>query len=290
MGTVGGTAWDDARVWGAMVDWRWVPPSARRFKTDRFDLIVTPGSYSMTTIYGFLVEDPEKVDAALNEVEGLARSNDATGARFQILPTSRPLNLGERLVKRGYAALDEVEVLVYDLRDESGQARLPEFRLPAGISAREVRNDAEYTAFVGLNAPIWDNPEPPPETRRGLEAEFRKRVADTGHSGRWVVWKESTPIGHGGLEVVGPVARFWGSGILPGYRNLGAYGALVRARCELAVQQGAEIALVTARIGTSGPILKRHGFRVVGPIQNFEVRWSQDQSYARVPTLRAEGR
>lgn len=273
MESPGKIAWGDERVWGAVHEWRWVPPSARRFATDRFDLIVTPGSYSMTTVYGFLVEDPEKVDAALDEAEGLARSNHATGARFQILPTAWPLDLGERLIRRGYSALDDVEVLVYDLRDESGRARLPEFRLPAEISAREAKSSADYAAFVGLNAPIWDNPDPPAETRKGLEAEFRKRAAETGHSGRYVVWKESTPIGHGGLEVVGPVARFWGSGILPAYRKLGAYGALVRARCEEAVRQGAEIALVTARIGTSGPILKRHGFRVVGPVRNFEVRW-----------------
>jgi GNAT superfamily N-acetyltransferase len=273
METSGKTAWDDDRVWKAMMDWRWVPPAARRFTNERFDLIVTPGSYTMTTVYGFLVEDPEKVNATLDEVEGLARSNHAAGARFQILPNARPLDLGERLSQRGYSALDEVEVLVYAFRDESGHSRLPEFRTPTEISAREVRGDPEYAAFVGLNAPIWDSPEPPVETRRGLEAEFHKRVADTGHSGRYVVWHESTPIGHGGLEVVGPVARFWGSGILPAYRNLGAYGALVRARCEEAVRQGAEIAIVTARIGTSGPILKRHGFRVVGPIRNFEVRW-----------------
>src|SRR5580658_1306422 len=197
----GKPAWDDARVWGAMVDWRWVPPSSRRFKTDHFDLIVTPGSYNMTTVYGFLVEDPEKVDAALDEVESLARANHATGARFQILPTVRPLDLGERLRQRGYSALDETEVLVYDLRDEEGRVRLPEFRVASGISTREARNDTEYAAFVGLNAPLWDSPEPPEQTKRGLEADFRKRVSETGHSGRYVVWKESVPIGLGGLEV-----------------------------------------------------------------------------------------
>jgi GNAT superfamily N-acetyltransferase len=265
--------WDDERVWGAMLDWRWVPPAARRFTTERFDLIVTPGSYAMTTVYGFRVEDPDKAELTLDEVEGLARSNLATGARFQILPTVRPLDLAERLQRRGYSALEEVEVLVRELRDESGRDRIPEFRSSANISAREVKSDEEYAAFVALNAPIWDSPEPPEETRKGLEVEFHKRLADTGHSGRFVVWHDSTPIGHGGLEVVGPVARFWGSGILPPYRNMGAYGALVRARCEEAIRQGAEIALVTARIGTSGPILKKRGFRVVGPVRNFEVRW-----------------
>jgi hypothetical protein len=273
MATSGKFPWDDARVWAAMRDWRWVPPSARRVTTDQFDLIVTPGSYAMTTVYGFLVADPANVDDALDEVEAVARSNHATGARFQILPTVRPLDLGERLQQRGYSPLDELEVLVYDFRDNSGLTRLPEFRFPTEISAREARSDAEYTAFVDLNGPIWDSPEPPADTRRGLEEDFRKRVAETGHSGRYVVWQNATPIGHGGLDIAGPVARFWGSGVLPEYRNLGAYGALVRARCEEALRQGAEIALVSARIGTSGPILKRHGFRVVGPIRNFEVRW-----------------
>jgi GNAT superfamily N-acetyltransferase len=273
MGDEGNSAWDDDRVWRAVVDWRWVPPTARRFTTDRFDLIVTPGSYTMTTVYGFLVDNPEKVDAALNEVEETARSNNATGTRFQILPTSRPLDLGQRLLRRGYSALDETEALVYDLRDKSGGSRLPEFRTAAEISAREVTSDAEYEAFVGLNGPLWGTPDAPAATRKGLETEFHKRVAETGHSGRYVVWHRSTPIGHGGLEVVDRVARFWGSAILPDYRNLGAYGALVRIRCEEAARQGAEIALVTARLGTSGPILKRRGFRVVGPIRTYEVRW-----------------
>jgi len=273
METTGQTAWDDERVWKAVLDWRWVPPSARRFTTEHFDLIVTPGSYNLTMVYGFAAEDPERAESALNEMESLARANHATGARIQILPTARPLDLVERLVRRGYSALDATEVLVYDLRDEAGRPRLPEFRVPVGIAATEVASDAAYADFVGLNAPLWGNPDPPEETRIGLEAEYRKRLADTGHSGRFVVWHGSTPIGHGGLEVVGPVARFWGSGILPAYRRLGAYGALVRVRCEEAVRQGAEIALVTARIGTSGPILKRHGFRIVGPIRVFEVRW-----------------
>jgi hypothetical protein len=267
------TSWNDERVWKAVLDWRWVPPSARRFTTAHFDLVVTPGTYNMTVVYGFHVEDPEKADAALNEVEGLARANGAIGTRFQILPTARPLDLSERLVRRGYAALDETEVLVYDFRDESGRPRLPEFRVPVGISASEVASDAAYAAFVALNGPIWGSPEPPAETRDGLEAEYRKRLAETGHSGRFVVWHESTPIGHGGLQVVDRVARFWGSGILPEYRKMGAYGSLVRVRCEEAVRQGAEIALVTAKIGTSGPILKRHGFRVVGPVRTYEVRW-----------------
>ncbi len=134
-------------------------------------------------------------------------------------------------------------------------------------------NDTEYAVRVVLNGPLCDNPDPPEDTRRALEAEFHQRVADTGHSGRYVVWQETTPIGHTGLAVVGPVARFWGSGILPAYRGRGTYGALVRARRKEAVRQGAEIALVTARLETSGPILKRRGFRALGPIQTLDVRW-----------------
>lgn len=273
MATASSSSWDDRRVWEAVLDWRWVSPLARRFTTERFDLIVTPGTYNMTTVYGFHVQDPKEVEGALDEVEGLARANHATGARFQILPIVRPLDLAERLRRRGYSALDAAEVLVYHFRDESGRTRMPEFRSPAEISAREVMSDSEYAAFVALNGPLWDSPDPPEETRRALEIEFHKRVADTGHSGRYAVWQGSTPIGHGGLEVAGPVARFWGSGILPAYRGRGAYGALVRVRCEDAVRQGAEIALVTARLDTSGPILKRRGFRALGPIQNFEIRW-----------------
>ena len=72
---------------------------------------------------------------------------------------------------------------------------------------------------------------------------------------------------------MGEVARFWGSGVLEPHRRRGIYGALVRVRCQDALAQGANIAMVTARVGSSGPILKHRGFRVVGSVRMYQGRW-----------------
>jgi hypothetical protein len=266
-------SWTDDRVWAAVADWRWVPPTGTRITTEEYDMIVTPGSHTMTTVYGFRETDPERVEATLDRAERTARERGAPGSRFQILPTCSPSDLADRLARRGYRELPLAEALAFELRSADGLPRLPAFSSPDGIEAREVRSDEEYAAFVALNGPLWDDPGPPPETERGLREQFHQRLKETGHSGRYVVWEGSTPVGHGGLEVVGVVGRFWGSGILPDWRGRGAYGALVRRRCEDAVANGAELALVTARTGTSGPILKRRGFRAVGPVRLFEVHW-----------------
>lgn len=103
--------------------------------------------------------------------------------------------------------------------------------------------------------------------------EFERAVRETGHSDRFVAWEGTTPVGRGGLEIVGEVARLWGTGVLSEHRRRGIYGRLVRARCEEAVRRGATLALTTARVGTSGPILKHHGFRSVGSVRLYEARW-----------------
>lgn len=73
---------------------------------------------------------------------------------------------------------------------------------------------------------------------------------------------------------MGASALLWGAAVLPEFRGRGVYGALVVARCKSAAERGAEIAFTTARTETPRPILKRHGFRVVGPTQFFEAAWS----------------
>jgi hypothetical protein len=98
-------------------------------------------------------------------------------------------------------------------------------------------------------------------------------VREEGHSERFLAWEGSRSVGRAGTEIAGKVARFWGTGVLAEHRHRGVYGALVRARCGAAAHRGAELVWVTARVGTSGPILKRHGFRPMGTVRVFEVQW-----------------
>jgi hypothetical protein len=76
-----------------------------------------------------------------------------------------------------------------------------------------------------------------------------------------VAWDEhNNVVGSAGLtrDVVG---KLWGAAILSPFRNRGYYHQLVNIRCKAAHERGrARHALVKARIGASGPILRQAGF------------------------------
>lgn len=266
-------AWTSERIWDAVDAWRWIPPAATRVKTDWCELAVTRGSFALTYVYGFHVEDPGRTEDLLRETRRRVEELGGTGARLQWTPRSTPPDLLERLARFGFRPVEEAEVLVWELQDETGGVRLPEFALPQDVAVREALVDAEFDSFVALGARIFGDPPPTPESRRAFVEEFHRRVREGGHSDRYLAWAGAAPVGRAGMELAGPVARFWGTGVLPEHRRRGVYGALVRARCAAAAARGSEIALVTARMGTSGPILLRHGFRPMGTIRVFEVRW-----------------
>jgi hypothetical protein len=253
--------------------WRWIPPSATTVKTDAYEVAVTPGSYALTYVYGFAVADPEQVDRRLRELRAQIESLGGTGARLRVPEASQPPDLAERLQRHGYRVVEEVDALVWELRDADGALRFPEFRPTPGISVREVRTEPDFETFVTLGTTIFQDPAPSPESRRGFLAEFRRKIEQEGHSDRYLALDGTVPIGRAGMEIKGPVVGLWGTGVLSQHRGRGVYGALVRARCEAAAGRGAEVVLVVARAGTSGPILQRHGFRSMGTLRTFEIRW-----------------
>lgn len=265
--------WGPDRIWDAVEAWRWIPPSATRVVTDEYELAVTAGSYALTHVYGFRVLEPERADGVLEEVRRRIVELGGTGTRFHLTPRSRPTDLPDRLRRQGYAVCEEADVLVWELRDHRGAPRFPEFRPSPGVTVREVVTDEEFASFVDLAHPIFGDPSPSAEVRREFLSEFHRRLNTDGHSDRFLAWRGDLPVGRAGMEIVDRVNRFWGTGVLEADRGQGIYGALVRARCEAGLERGAEIALVTARVGTSGPILLRHGFQRVGATQVFEAHF-----------------
>ncbi|MGI0071706.1 MAG: hypothetical protein ACRECT_06530 [Thermoplasmata archaeon] len=267
------TRWTAEQIWDFIDAWRWIPPSSTRVTTPDYDLAVTSGSYALTFVYGFSVDDPQQVDERLDELHERIKSHGGTGACLQVTPRSRPPDLEQRLQRHGYHITEDAEALVWELRDADGIIRIPNFTSPPSLTVREVLSEPEFDVFLRLDSTIFGDPPLSDETRAGFLSEFQRKVRDESHSDRFLVWDRTVPIGRAGLELVGAVARLWGTGVLVEHRRRGAYGALVRARCESAARRGAEIALLTARVDTSGPILKRHGFQSVGPFRVFETHW-----------------
>ena len=265
--------WTDERIWEAVDAWRWIPPGSNRAVTGNFEVAVTPGSYALTYAYGLHARDGPDAELVLEELERRVRVLGGTGVRVHVDPSTQPADFPERLIKRGYAVAETAEALVWELYDTGGKARLPDFRATPGITVREALTESDYDAFLGLSSPIFGDPAPSVESHAAFKSDFVRMLSEQGHSDRFVAWEEREPIGRAGLEIVGKVARLWGTGVLPQQRGRGVYGLLVRARCEAALQRGATLALTTARVGTSGPILKHHGFRVVGSVRLFERHW-----------------
>jgi len=266
--------WSDEQVWAAVDAWRWAPPTSRHRRTDNYDLYVTPGSYALTYAYGLHARDEGEVPRVLRDLRSDVERLGGSGVRVQWTPRDAPAELPQLLEREGYRAAEETEVLVWELRDAEDRPQLPAFPPPPGISVREVRSEEEYSGYHRLTATIFGDPAPSAESLEGFLKAFRERIRRSGHSDRYLAWSGIVPVGLGGLELVDRVARFFGSGVLPEYRRRGVYGSLVRTRCVDALARGAEIALVTARVGTSGPVLKAHGFRTVGSVRVFEARWS----------------
>jgi GNAT superfamily N-acetyltransferase len=270
--------WSDARIWDALAAHRWYPPSARRATTEHYELAVTPGSPGLTWIYGFRARDLPEAGGLLDEARRQIETLGGTGTRIWVTPRTRPEGLGAVLGTRGFATMGSVEVLAWDLRDDSGTVRLPSFRPATEVAVREVTTVDEYVSFQEISATIFGEHAETPEAKASFLEAFKRTVRETGHSDFFTAYEGTRAIGCGGLGLTLPVAFLWGAGVLPEHRGRGAYAALVEARCRSAVGRGSEVALVTARTETSGPILKRHGFRTVGPLESFEARWSGERS------------
>jgi ribosomal protein S18 acetylase RimI-like enzyme len=259
---------------------RWYPPSSRRVTTENYELAVTVGSSGLTWIYGFRARDTRDAERLLGEIRATVQSLGGTGARMWVTPHDRPPGLGDLLLRFQFEPKESAELLACDLRDGLGKASLPSFRPTPGVTVREITSREEYDLVDGLTATIFELPAPPAEVRAGFIESYERQIRETGHSERFLALDGTRPAGAAGLTLKGAAALLWGTGVLPEFRGRGIYSAMVRARCSSAAERGAEIAFTVARTGTSGPILKGHGFRVVGPIRAYEADWSQERPSA----------
>jgi GNAT superfamily N-acetyltransferase len=127
--------------------------------------------------------------------------------------------------------------------------------LSQGASARPVRTKDDVAQFERTSAQAWGYPPPSEEN---IDKAFAALTA-----GHFIGCRNGTPAGAGGYTLVGDVARFWGTAVVPEFRGRGIHRALVHARTTDARKRGAKLALVHAR-PTSSPILQRLGFAVYG--------------------------
>jgi GNAT superfamily N-acetyltransferase len=267
-------AWTAERADRANDGWAFIPPEGRRFETSNYLLVVVPGTFSFNYVYWFRAP-PAQTEGCIEQVLKQVRSEGGTGVRWLIRSDSSPADLGRRLTRHGFRQVESAETLYRAVRPTARGAGAPSPPHGGGIVAREAVTEPEYDDFVRIMQEVFGDEPSPPAVAHQFRELYRRRVAETGHSDRFLAYQGKEPVGCGGLEVTGNVGRLWGGAVRSEYRGRGAYVALVEERCRSAAERGADVAITVARVGSSGPILKRHGFQVAGTQSTFELRWDQ---------------
>jgi hypothetical protein len=179
-------------------------------------------------------------------------------------PSSRPVDLEERLRARGFQDATSPVLHAVALTRE-----------PTAASDVEVRRVETLEDFVTAREVQWDAFATPSERRERQRPFLATEFAETRESGILVVFLafvDARPAATG-VAVLGGRGVFLIAGsTAPWARGRGCYRALVRARWDLAVEQGTPALVTHAVPDTSYPILERLGFEDVCTVRRLKER------------------
>jgi GNAT superfamily N-acetyltransferase len=243
--------------------WVWVPESAATVETDEYLLVRMPDWFAIPL--ELLRFDPMRpAGVVVDEMLGRARRLDQPFVNCWV-KLHNDASLDAEFVARGGVADETLDVLALDLTDElPGLGPTGHLELRWALDVDTMRDNLQVAADV-----FGDSM--PPDDEVAAEVERAHRDSETG-SGAVVAYLDGVPVGSAGISIVDGVARLWGGAVREEARGRGAYRALLDARLRRGVSRGARMALVTGRVETSGPILRKAGF----------VRYGEERSY-RVP-------
>lgn len=255
-------SWTRDAVLTASDDWVWVPPGAERLDIAGVDVIDYPDWARM----GFYVP-PRVVTGAVHElvdaVKRCALERGRDGSSWWITPTTTPPSLERSLVQHGAELTEVTDLLTFDMSTnvlDPGPTK--------DVHAYVVHDAETLEEAERISAAVWGG-EPSSGERRAQQLRDLGCPLDSEGGFRAVSTCGTRPIATGGCQVVTDVARLYGACSLPDARGLGGYRELLRKRMEVARDDGATLALVHARVNTSGPILRRLGFESFGQARLF---------------------
>lgn len=230
-------------------------PPSRNIRDARF--VVALGAAKWMTFVSAVRVQPDGVERLVEDVRAVVADAGHERAAWVIGPSSRPLDLVERLTALGFAPADQPPLepfftamaLVEPPRvgDTPGVVvrrveTLDEFRLVDRILVAESGvTDHELESFEASALERFDA-----YVTRGVQLRFLAEV-------------DGEPVGAGQLFPCEVGGLLGGSATMAAARGRGAYRALVRARWEEVVRRGTP-ALVIQAGSMSRPVLERVGF------------------------------
>jgi GNAT superfamily N-acetyltransferase len=236
--------------------WSWISDDATTVETDEYLLVRSPDYFTHPlSLAWFHPAGP--VSAGVAAVLDRARQFGLPRLYWKVRLDSPP-GVPDLLTARNAIVAETLDVLVLDLRHGAA--------LPA--PARDV--DVRWATDIGtardasaVAAAVFGGTVPPDERIARNASQYAVGVP-AGEGGVVVAYVEGKAAGAAGLMMADGVARLWGGGVAETARGRGVYRALLAARLDYGVAQGATMALVKARVETSAPILRRYGFLPYG--------------------------
>lgn len=264
--------WTKEDVLAASDAWRWVPPEAATYDIDGVQVIDYP-DWAFTGFYVTPLDTgrpPAELPALIERVCADARGRGKTTTTWWISPSTRPDGFGEALEAAGGQLTETADIYAFDMTDS-----LPGVGDTSGNKTSLVTDGQTLDDFRAVADVVWGGRPLTDDRRASLIAEVSTPIEEA-MGGRVVAYADGAPVAMGGMQVVDRVCRLWGAATLESARGRGAYRAVLLRRLQEARALGATLALVHARIGTSGPIVARCGFTSYGRGYSYELPLTSD--------------
>ncbi len=231
-------------------------PDLRAVERPGWMQIITPsfknGGFNEVSLSVMSDDEADAVlDATIAEYRNL-------GIRFRwsVVPESRPLDLAERLERRGLSkryVRGMARPIDAAFIDAGGAHRAGDVRVEE-VDARTV------ATFTDVMARGWQID--PAALRRAHDFLFAIPESERIHR-LFVAYRDGEPAGVASYIAFPRSAYLLGAVVLPAHRNAGLYRALVTARAAHAVARGITLATSHAMDETSAPLLEHLGFSSV---------------------------
>jgi GNAT superfamily N-acetyltransferase len=253
------------KVVAASIAMTWVPDTATTEETEEYRLARLPDYFDPPLrLLRFSPAGP--VEPAIAAVLDRARQFGLPELQWTVHPDTDSPSVARLLEARGATVAETLDVLALDLSE--GAPALPPPALD--VEVRWATDLQTITDSTELAAEIFGGAVPPPE-RLVEMAERDSAAVPGGRGGMVVAYDGETPLGTGGVAIASGAARLWGGAVIPAARGRGVYRATLAARLDYSAAHGATMALVNARVETSGPILRAAGFAAYGRQLSYRV-------------------
>ncbi|GGB32782.1 hypothetical protein GCM10011492_24210 [Flexivirga endophytica] len=249
----------------------WIPPESEHVQLDGFEMVrYDNGFHYDTGVYAV------NSDLSAPDVIAAAERQAVEWGRHALYwngltDRTRPADLADLLRDRGGVELERMAILALDLT-----VGRPDLDVPAAVTTIVPldRGTCEDSAAVAAEA--FDTPVRPV---RDEDVEGQRHTVDSGSGTSYVAYLDGRPAATGGVSfpVNGTVAKLWGGSSAVWARGRGAYRAVLESRLRAAIERGCRVALVSGRLETSAPTLRRAGFRSYG--EEFMLRVPVDSPY-----------